>query len=236
MTTDKKGLPPWVWVGCGCVGATATRVLIVAGLGFWGAQKARELGETMSDPEARTEKALEILGAEALPDGYFTVAAFSVPFVFDFAVLSDQPPSDDGRPGEYTRTGFIFISFPAFGDGDEELYDFFEGRTENVDSLKRERFNVDLRERVARGRLDRADDEVLWVSHRGTIDTEEMDNAHDGLVTMMLLECDDDRRRVGIWFGPDPSPESPADSIDLTSTVGDDSEIESFMRPLEPCN
>ena len=63
-----------------------------------------------------------------------------------------------------------------------------------------------------------------------------MDNAHDGLVTMMLLECDDDRRRVGIWFGPDPSPESPADFIDLTSTVGDDSEIESFMRPLEPCN
>ncbi len=63
-----------------------------------------------------------------------------------------------------------------------------------------------------------------------------MDNAHDGLVTMMLLECDDDRRRVGIWFGPDPSPESPAHSIDLTGTVGNDSEIESFMRPLEPCN
>ncbi len=61
MTTDKKGLPPWVWVGCGCVGAIATLVLIVAGLGFWGAQKARELGETMTDPEARTEKALEIL-------------------------------------------------------------------------------------------------------------------------------------------------------------------------------
>ena len=76
----------------GCVGAIATLVLIVAGLGFWGAQKARELGETMSDPEARTEKALEILGAEALPDGYFTVAAFSVPFVFDFAVLSEPTP------------------------------------------------------------------------------------------------------------------------------------------------
>ena len=128
------------------------------------------------------------------------------------------------------------MSYPAFGDGDEELYDFFKGRTASVDSLKRERFNVDLRERVAHGRLDRAQDEVLWVSHRGAIDAEEMDHAYDGLVTMMLLECDDERRRVGIWFGPDSSPESPADSIDLSGTVSDESEIESFMRPLEPCN
>ena len=236
MSTDKKGLPPWVWVGCGCVGAIVALVLIVAGLGFWGAQKARELGETMTDPEARTEKALEILGAEALPDGYFTVAAFAVPFVFDFAVLSDQPPAEDGQPSEPARNGFIFMSFPAFGDGDEELYDFFEGRTDNVDSLKRERFNVDLKERLATGRLDRAEDQILWVSHRGAVESDEIDDSHEGLVTMMLLECDDDRRRVGIWFGPDPSPESPAASLDLTGTVGDESEIESFMRPLEPCH
>ncbi len=34
-----------------------------------------------------------------------------------------------------TRNGFILTSFPAFGDGDKELYDFFEGRIENIDSL-----------------------------------------------------------------------------------------------------
>ena len=130
--------------GCGCVGAIAALVMVVVGLGFLGAQKVREISETMNDPEARAQKALEILGAEALPVGYFTVAAVSVPFVFDFAVLSDQV-------GEPSKNGFIFMSFPSFGDGDEELYDFFEGRTDNVDSLKREQFNVDLRERVAIG-------------------------------------------------------------------------------------
>lgn len=225
--TESKGIPPWVWVGCGCVGAIATLIFIVVGLGFWGVQKAREIGETMSDPEARAEQALEVLGAEALPEGYVTVTAVSIPFVLDFAVLSAP------------KNGFIFMSFPAFGDGDEELYDFFEGRTDNVDSLKRERFNVDLKERVAIGRLDRAEDQILWVSHRGVVESDEIDatdESRDGLVTMMLLECDDDRRRVGIWFGPDPSPESPADSIDLTGSVADRSEIETFMRPLAPCN
>ena len=225
--TENKGIPPWIWVGCGCVGAIATLVFIVVGLGFWGAQKAREIGETMNDPEARAEQALEVLGTEALPEGYVTVTAVSIPFVLDFAVLSAA------------KNGFIFMSFPAFGDGDEELYDFFEGRTDNVDSLKRERFNVDLKERLATGRLDRAEDQILWVSHRGVVESDEidaMDEGRAGLVTMMLLECDDDRRRVGIWFGPDPSPESPADSLDLAGTVADRSEIESFMRPLAPCN
>ncbi len=239
---EKKGIPPWMWVGCGCVGAIAALVLIVVGFGFWGAQKAREIGETMNDPEARAEKALEILGAEALPEGYFTVTAFSLPFVLDVAVLSDQPPAalhSDGEPSEPPRHGFIFTSFPALGDVDEELYNFFEGRTDNVDTLKRTRFSVDLRERIATGRLDRAEDQILWVSHRGVVESaeiDEMDGGHDGLVTMMLLECGDDRRRVGIWFGPDPSPESPADSIDLAGTVGDRSEIEDFMRPLAPCH
>lgn len=233
--SEKKGLPPWIWVGCGCIGAIGALILIVVGLGFWGAQKAREISETMSDPDARSDKALEVLGAETLPEGYYAVSALSVPFVFDMTVLSDQPPDDDGSPNASSRNGFMFMSFPAFGEGDEELYDFFEGRSDSVESLKRERFDVDLKERLSHGRLERADDELLWVSHRGALDSEDIDDAHVGLVTMMLVECNDDRRRIGIWFGPDPSPDSPADAIDVTGTVADVSELEIFMRPLAPC-
>jgi len=135
--SENKGFPPWAWIGCGCVGAIAALVAIAVGLGFWGVNKAREFGELMKDPEEREERALSALGASELPDGYYAVVAFSVPFVFDFAMLADEPPKENGEPvmGEH---GFIFVSFPAFGDGDEELYDFFEGRSEDVGALRRE--------------------------------------------------------------------------------------------------
>ena len=197
MSQD-KGLPPWAWVGCGCVGAIVALVAIAVGLGFWGVNKARELGESMKDPEERTERALSALGASELPDGYYAVVAFSVPFVFDFALLSDEPPKEDGEPsmGEH---GFIFVSFPAIGEGDEELYDFFEGRSEDINSLRRENMDLDLDERIDRGLIERDTDDILWVTHRGRVSTDQVgtgtdqvDDSHDGLVTLTLFACDDD--------------------------------------------
>ena len=152
--SENKGFPPWAWIGCGCVGAIAALVAIAVGLGFWGVNKAREFGESMKDPEEREERALSALGASELPDGYYAVVAFSVPFVFDFAMLADEPPKENGEPamGEH---GFIFVSFPAFGEGDEELYDFFEGRSEDVQALRRENMDLDLEERIDRGLIER---------------------------------------------------------------------------------
>lgn len=233
MSQD-KGLSPWVWVGCGCIGAIVALVAVAVGLGFWGVNKARELGESMTDPDQRTERALTALGASELPDGYYAVVAFSVPFVFDFAMLSDEPPKEDGEP-TMGRHGFLFVSFPSIGEGDEELYDFFEGRSEDIESLRRENLDLDLDERLDRGLLERDTDDILWVTHRGRVTTEHAEDSHDGLVTLTLFECDDARRRLGVWFGPDDAPETPAEDVDLAGTVGDPAEIEAFMAAMEPC-
>lgn len=233
VSTAKKGIPPWVWIGCGCAGAVLASLLAVMGLGLWGFHKARELGESMADPSVRTGRALEVLGADELPAGYYAVAAFSVPLVFDVAVLTDQPPEHDGELSRFGDSGFIFMSFPTFGD--DELDDFFEGRTDDPGVFERDRFEVDLRERVARGRLTRTDDDILWVSYRGRVDVEAHPGTHDGLVTLMLLRCDDRRRRLGIWFGRDPDPETPPEAVDEAGTVADPKEIEAFLTPITPC-
>lgn len=229
--STSKTVPPWAWVGCGCVGAVGAFFIVVGGLGFWGFQRVRDMSETMSDPVARNEQALEVLGAESLPDGYDSVAVFSVPFAFDYVVLSSQPSEDEGLVLDSDTNGFLFMSFPAVGDGDKELYDFFEGRSDDVASLRREQFNLDLRERVAAGRLARENDEILWVSHLGSVSTDTIDAAGDGLVTMMLFECNDSRRRLGVWSGP-----AAADSTELAGSVADEVAIESFTLPFNPCH
>ncbi|MGH9319288.1 MAG: hypothetical protein ACRD21_18235 [Vicinamibacteria bacterium] len=79
---ESKGIPAWAWVGCGCVGALGAVPLLVVAVGVWGVQKASQLAEDMADPDERAENALEVLGANEIPQGYYPLVAFSVPFLF----------------------------------------------------------------------------------------------------------------------------------------------------------
>ena len=233
--SEGKAFPAWAWVGCGCLGAMGALAILAVGIGFWGAQKARQFGEEIADPGEREKKALVVLGANEMPEGYHPVVAFSVPLLLDLAVLSDLPPDETGRPPEFGDHGFIYVSYPALGRNRPEIRDFFEGKRDDLDELGRHRLDLDLDERIANGKISREDDDILWVSYRGTIETDDAGRSKEGLMALLLIDCDDSRNRFGVWLGPDPEPKAAAADLDVTGTVADPEVIERFLSPIHPC-
>lgn len=211
-------------------------VVVVAGIGFWGFQKARELGETMANPEARQRQALEMLGAEALPEGYSAVMVMSIPLAFDLALLSDAPAESDSPFVASGSRGFLYLHFPSFGRQSQELEDFFEGRKDVLSRMQGNQLHVELEERVARGTLTRDGEAVRWVGHRGRVLEEGGGRGEPGLVTLISFDCpDSNRRHLGVWFGPDPGGDETESDASLDGTVADPDAIAAFLAPLHPC-
>ncbi len=61
----KKGLPPIAWVGIGCGGLLLIAIIVIVGAGFWGVNKARELGV---DFQKNPERAAAELVVNMSPD------------------------------------------------------------------------------------------------------------------------------------------------------------------------
>ena len=209
--------------------------IFAVGIAFWGVQKARRFGEEMADPAERARKVLSVLGTTELPEGYHAVIGFSVPMLFELAILSDRPPDESGRPQDFGDHGFVYVSYPGIGQDRRAIRDFFEGRSDEFDELGRHRIDLDLRERVSNGKIAREEDDVLWVSHRGMLESDEGARSKEGLVALMLIDCGDSRNRFGIWLGPDPDPRAPVAELELEGTVSDPDEIERFLSPIHPC-
>ena len=100
---------PWVWIGCGCLGAL---ILIVGAFGafiFMGVSFVKDLEETMSDPAKRAEKVMEILDTDELPDGYNAIAGITIPLFAELAVLGTNEPDVHGQLDELGERGFVYM-------------------------------------------------------------------------------------------------------------------------------
>jgi len=245
MNGQPKRTSPWVWVGAGCLGAVVLAVGALAAVGFFGYRKVKQMETELKDPQARTAKVQKILGTQHLPEGYHAVVGMSVPFVMDMAMLSDvEPDFRDGRQhGALGERGFIYVRTLSAGNDREQLRDYFEGRTDDADVLRRNNIRLDRTgEVLRRGVIDMTDGaKLMYMAQRGQLDMAA--SRAQGITTVMLLDCKGDtRQRFGIWFGPEPKAagkpgagKTAAAKPDLTGTPADEGAIREFMDHFRLC-
>lgn len=226
-------------IGIGCLAVVLGIMGMAGACSFWAYRQVQQLERDMEDPQARADRVLEILGAESLPEGYYPVTAFSVPFVLRTAILSDRPPADGEESGSpaFGERGFVFVETLGVGQDEAELRDYFEGRTDDPAVLEDNGFNLDVDEILSRGTLPPDGDiRFYYMAQRGSLAVEGYRGS--GLTAMVLVDCpDDERRRIALWFGPDPDGAGPDDasSADLTGTPGDPEAVAAFLGQFSFC-
>ena len=228
---------PWVWVGCGCLGAL---ILIVGAFGamiFMGVSFVKDLEETMTDPAKRAEKVMEILDTDELPDGYNAIAGITIPLFAEMAVLGTNEPDAHGQLNELGERGFVYMKLKlSMPEKEQELRDFLEGRSEKKpDIMLQSNIRLDADEVVERGKMELDGSNAIYTIYRGDINVD--NKTGEGLAAMAMIQCPEDHRiRLGIWFGPDPSQGEAIEEADLTGTPGDKQAIKGFLSHFDFCN
>jgi hypothetical protein len=241
MAYQERSTSPWVYIGIGCLAAFLVLVAVIAGLGYIGYRTVRGTIESLEDPVARASAASRILGTDEIPAGYYPMVGMSIPFLVETAVLSDNPPDESGMVHGFNERGFIYVKTLRFGDQEQELRDFFDGKIEDPEALRQFSIDLDVDEMLDRGSFEEPGRILRWASYRGEVAADDPDSGgrqrKRGLNAMVLIECpDDERLRFGIWFGPDPDPEAQSGSPALVGTPADPAAIQEFMGHFDVCS
>src|SRR5262245_3202028 len=203
----QKKTSPWVWVGLGCGGLVVISAVLVVGVGMFFYGKFKNFEKQFKDPAVRAQRVREVLGAQDLPDGYYPVMTFSIPWVMDMAMLSDRELIDapkGEKPPTFEHQGFIYVRMP-FTPKDATWQEFLDGKRSPDELLQGGKVRIHQRERIGRGSVPGSGGATYhYVATRGEIEVERKEL--EGITTLIAVECPGDRKfRLGIWFGPDPS-------------------------------
>lgn len=232
----EKKTSPWVWFAVGCGGIVVVGVLVLAVVIGFGVREARKIGAELKDPDKREARALEILGADELPEGYSVALAISLPLVIDFVMLTDRPPTagEEVDPG-FDESGLWYQEIIGMGRRYDEARAYFAGESDDASVLRDAGVNVNVDEILDRGTFEQGDRTMMYIVLRGGLSTQ--GQSHEGMMTITLIDCPGDSRgRFSMWFGPDPDPTAAPGEVDLTGSVGDPARIAAIHEGFDVCD
>jgi hypothetical protein len=235
---EKKKPSAGSYVGFGCSVLALLGVLGAVAGWLLLSNKFQEVSDDMNDPAARTAKVKKTLGAAELPAGYHAVMTLSVPLVMDTAVLStrrlDVPQGLQKGDGRF----FIYMHLKSSSGADlETLRAYLEGRSEDASVLAGNNIHLRTRDIIGRGTLQLEGWRLLYLLHRGVMDTSTSgQKSGPGLNSLSLIECPGQTHiRIGLWMSPDPSPRTSLDKLELKDTPVDADALKAFMSHFNPC-
>jgi hypothetical protein len=223
-------------VAAGCGVALVLGVVGMGAVGYGLFRWGKQIESDIKDPATRTAKVKAVLGADTLPDGYHPVVGLSIPFVMEMAMLSDREPDLEGHGRGLGQRGFLYFHYVSVSPDEKALRDYFEGRTSDDSALRRAGVNFRFKDQevIRRGVVQTSGHPVLYLAQRGEL---EMDDDHRrGVNSLLLVDCpQDDRMRMGIWFGPDPDPGTPAATANLQGSPADEKALTAFLAHFHLC-
>ena len=217
----------WIfWVLGGCLFIAIAGVAAVVGVIYWGKNKVETFVEEQTDPSLRDQKVKEILGATALPAGYYPGTNLSIG-IAKTARLTDTPPTAEGST-EFRERGFIYNE--AYSDGKWDIEPFLNGAAGNSFEEMGTRLRAD--ETIAGGTMTVNDQNLHWYARRGEV-TDAGDSVA-GLFTVVTVRCPQERERWAVWFQRvDPSVAT--GDVPREGSVIDENAIRAFFGHFRIC-
>ncbi len=231
--TQKKKTSPWLYVGLGCGGLLLLGILVIGGIAWFVARKVDAFEKGMKDPVVRKQEAQRLLGAQSFPEGYEAQMSLSVPLIMEMTLLMGE----EGTPN--VGNGFVYIHMLVEQASQElRVRDYVEGpNNTSPGSLVGNDFRLDVTETLGRGELPFEAHTVRYVSQRGTFTfSNSGGESVQGLSALALFQCKKgSRMRLGVWFTPDPAPDTKAGAPELEGTPADKEAVRRFMSHFHPC-
>jgi hypothetical protein len=224
------------WLGCGCGLLVALVLAGFVGMTWFAYLQGRDFERGLKDPAYRDARTRAVLHYRELPPGYYPLGAYSVSFFLKMAMLTDLDPSRGlaSREHPFSQRGFLYMSSHRLGERDRDVRRYLAGLGRRPEWM--DRANVDLRqgEILRRGRIEVQGVPLLYSASRSEMNVQ--GQAVHGIATLFLVDCPHrGRTRLGLWFGPDPHPASPAATDDVTGSPADPKALAEFAGHFQFC-